>query len=167
MQASSLWLGLRPGLLVRECIFLSCLLIVYDNIIFGSSTSEERGQVIHCLYGNVHKLTRHAEASEIVEFAYNEYANKSQRTALVQEFYGSEFAVFKNPTSSSSSSQPEDLGELLAKHADKAKSILLHMRDSLLPLLDKYVCVYVLCVYTKCGSDVFMLLCMCVLLGWW
>ena len=91
--------------------------------------------MISSLYGHVCKLIRHAEASEVVEFAYNEYANRTQRTALVQEFYGSEFAIFKN----SSSSEPEGLGEVLAAHADKAKMILARMKDSLLPLLEKFV----------------------------
>ena len=104
------------------------------------------------------KFIRRSEASDIVEFAYNEYANLEQRTALVQEFYGSEFAVFKSDITSPSS-QPvtqDVLGHVLGQHPDKSAHILARMRDSLLPLVDKYVnrphppgfsvCMYV-CVY--------------------
>ena len=94
--------------------------------------------MIRAFYGQVRTLIRHAEASDVVEFAYNEYANRDQRAALVQEFYGSEFAVFKDL---SSHGQVKGLGEMLSAHADKAKYILSHMRDSLLPLLEKCVSV--------------------------
>ena len=35
------------------------------------------------------------EAGEIIECAYNDYANAVQRQALIQEFYGPSFALFK------------------------------------------------------------------------
>ena len=35
------------------------------------------------------------EAAELVELAYNDYANQGQRAALVEEFYGPSFALFK------------------------------------------------------------------------
>jgi len=35
------------------------------------------------------------EAGEIIECAYNDYANALQRQALVQEFYGPSFVLFK------------------------------------------------------------------------
>ena len=35
------------------------------------------------------------EAAEIIECAYNNYANAQQRAALVEEFYGPSFALFK------------------------------------------------------------------------
>lgn len=38
------------------------------------------------------------EAAEIIECAYNDYANASQRAALVEEFYGPSFALFKVST---------------------------------------------------------------------
>ena len=107
------------------------------------SSPAGRGEVIGLLYGKVRCLVRHSEASEVVELAYNEYANLEQRTCLVMEFYGSEFAVFKDdilaghaPSSSGPVNQ-DVLGEVLSQHPDKAGHILSHMRDFLLPLLDK------------------------------
>ena len=35
------------------------------------------------------------EASEIVEYAYNEYATAPQRMAIHEEFYGPTFSLFK------------------------------------------------------------------------
>ena len=113
------------------------------------STPAERAQVISSLYGGVRKLIRHSEAGEVVELAYNDYADAAQRAALIQEFYGSEFALFKttlpqeDPThpegDNAPSSQPHQqiLGKVLAANPSRCKIILSHMRDSLLPLLDK------------------------------
>ena len=106
--------------------------------------------MISSLYGHVRKLIRHSEAGEIVELAYNDYANAAQRTALIQEFYGSEFALFKNiPQEPSQEDHTQDytqdhtqphqqtLSEVLEANPSRCKMILAHMRDSLLPLLDK------------------------------
>ena len=35
------------------------------------------------------------EASEVVELAYNDYANAAQRLSLLEEFYGPSFTLFK------------------------------------------------------------------------
>lgn len=35
------------------------------------------------------------EASDVVELAYNDYANASQRLSLLEEFYGPSFTLFK------------------------------------------------------------------------
>ena len=106
--------------------------------------------MISSLYGHVRKLIRHTEGAEVVEMAYNDYANLGQRTALVQEFYGTEFALFKDARPEGTESHlsegacqedtpspPKSLGEILTAHPVRRKGILSHMRDSLLPLLSK------------------------------
>ena len=40
-------------------------------------------------------MTCFQEAAEIVECAYNDFANAQQRAALIEEFYGPSFALFK------------------------------------------------------------------------
>ena len=75
-----------------------------------------------------------------MEVAYNDYANASQRSDLVQEFYGSLYTVFKDKQLSSS---PCGLGELLASQPEKRESVLAHLKAVLLPLLDKLVVVAV------------------------
>lgn len=41
------------------------------------------------------KLIRHKEASLVLDEAYSQYANAAQRSSLMEEFYGPEFAIFK------------------------------------------------------------------------
>jgi pumilio family protein 6 len=52
--------------------------------------------VISEFYGKVRKLIRHKEAAVLLDEAYSQYANASQRMSLMEEFYGPEYAVFKN-----------------------------------------------------------------------
>lgn len=104
------------------------------------SSAAERAEVIKSLYGHVRKLIRHSEAGDVVEVAYNDYANATQRKALIQEFYGTDFALFKD-TSPEGVTNPAHplgtLGEVLENNSARRKGILTHMKDSLLPLLDK------------------------------
>src|SRR5690606_518653 len=53
--------------------------------------SKYRAEIIKEFYGKVRQLIRHKEASTIIEEAYSIYANSTQRSALIQEFYGPEF----------------------------------------------------------------------------
>jgi pumilio family protein 6 len=55
-----------------------------------------RNLVITDFYGKVRKLIRHKEASLILDEAYSQFANATQRAHLMEEFYGPEFAIFKN-----------------------------------------------------------------------
>lgn len=55
-----------------------------------------RQAVISDFHGKVRKLIRHKEASVVLDEAYSQFANASQRSSLMEEFYGPEFAVFKN-----------------------------------------------------------------------
>lgn len=87
------------------------------------------------LHGNVRKLIRHTVAAEIIEVAYNEYANACQRAALIQEFYGPTFALFKDQYTN----PPRPLTLILSENVEHKDSILKHMKESLLPLCDKWV----------------------------
>ena len=72
----------------------------------------------------------------MVETAFNEFANGRQRTALVQEFYGTEFALFKAPQADGPAPL-QSLEAVLAASPEHSKRIMGHMKDSLLPLLQK------------------------------
>lgn len=54
-----------------------------------------RAAVISSFYGNVRKLIRHKDASLVIEECYSQFCNANQRNALLQEFYGPEFMLFK------------------------------------------------------------------------
>ncbi|XP_062509333.1 pumilio homolog 3-like isoform X2 [Corticium candelabrum] len=94
------------------------------------STKSQRDQVIASLYGKVRHLIRHSDAADIVEYAYNEYANAEQRSALVEEFYGPQFALFK-------SSGVRRLQDMFDSDASLKPSVVKYLHEALTPLLDK------------------------------
>lgn len=98
---------------------------------FPHSTANERAVLIGNLYGHVRQLVRHTEAAEILEIAYNDYANASQRATLVSEFYGPQFSLFKAEANSAT------LAELLKDKPDQRAPVLRHIKDTILPLIDK------------------------------
>lgn len=51
--------------------------------------------MINSLYGHVVELMKHSVAADVVEMAYNDYANALQRSKMASEFYGAEFKLFK------------------------------------------------------------------------
>lgn len=101
------------------------------------SAPVERGRLISGFYGHVRKLIRHTEASEIVELAYNDWANAEQRASLIQEFYGPTFALFKHK--SEGDSPPSSLAQILNENMDQREAILKHLKESLVPLIEKFV----------------------------
>ncbi|XP_072023849.1 pumilio homolog 3-like [Amphiura filiformis] len=95
-------------------------------------TRQQRDFVIKSFYGNVCKLVQHSIAAEVVENAYNNWANAQHRSALLEEFYGAKYAIFKEPG-------VHTLGDILAKHPESKQSILDHMLSVLTPLVEKSV----------------------------
>lgn len=51
--------------------------------------------LVQAFRGHVRPMLRHATASSIIEFAYNERAVLAQRQLLTEELYGNTFAVCK------------------------------------------------------------------------
>lgn len=66
----------------------------------------------------------------MVETAYNDWANASQRALLSQEFYGPEFKLFKDETITT-------LSAALAKHPEKKEVFLKHMNQAIEPIIAK------------------------------
>ena len=54
-----------------------------------------RSKMIESFYGHVVKCLKHKECSAVIEEAYALYANATQRSAFIEEFYGAEYAIFK------------------------------------------------------------------------
>ena len=105
------------------------------NSFLYSSTPIQRSHMMTCFYNHVPTLVRHKEAVELVELAYNDYANAQQRSLLVQEFYGPQFALFKDGSGQS-------LGDILSANPEQRTKLIGHMKQALLPLLDKYDVIY-------------------------
>ncbi|GFR19552.1 pumilio homolog 3 [Trichonephila clavata] len=95
-------------------------------------TKEQKVAVMKAFHGKVVQLIRHTEASEVVELAFNECANAAQRFEFVQEFFNPTYKFFKTHDVSS-------LEELFEKEPSKKSSIITHMKDELLKILDKSV----------------------------
>ncbi|EFX87453.1 hypothetical protein DAPPUDRAFT_43721 [Daphnia pulex] len=93
---------------------------------------EQRNYVITALSGKVVFLMKHKFASKVVETAYNDWANASQRALLSQEFYGPEFKLFKDESITT-------LSAALAKHPEKREVFLKHMNQAIEPIIAKGV----------------------------
>ena len=59
-------------------------------------TKEEKDKIIKSFYGKVKEMMKHGYASSVLEYAYNEVANAKQRGLLSQEYFGTEFSLFKD-----------------------------------------------------------------------
>lgn len=68
----------------------------------------------------------------MVETAYNDWANASQRAQLSQEFYGPEFKLFKDEGITT-------LGAALAKYPEKKDTFLKYMNSTIEPIIGKGV----------------------------
>ncbi|XP_074640966.1 pumilio homolog 3-like [Tubulanus polymorphus] len=93
---------------------------------------EQKNHVFKAFHGNIRKLIRHSEASDIIEFCYNQYANAQQRSSMVEEFYGPSFALFKT-------SEVRTLEKLMDAEPLKKDSILGNMKATLEPCIDKNI----------------------------
>ncbi|CAB54870.1 pumilio family RNA-binding protein Puf6 [Schizosaccharomyces pombe] len=86
--------------------------------IFKYGTPKMKEVILGEMYGNVVKMIRHREAAYVVEDAFREFTNLQQQRALICEFYGPEFQVFKDRT------QDIHIDKLLIDHPEKRPSIM-------------------------------------------
>ncbi|CCE83927.1 Piso0_004524 [Millerozyma farinosa CBS 7064] len=61
---------------------------------YGSK--DVREMIVNELHGKIRKLMRHKEGAYVVEDLYVLYSNSEQRKQIIREFWGSEYAVFKD-----------------------------------------------------------------------
>lgn len=83
---------------VSSCAFISLLLesvIFIHAVYFIHSNKELVAAVMQSFKGHVRPMLRHAAASSIIEYAYNDKAVLAQRLMLTEELYGNTFAVCK------------------------------------------------------------------------
>ncbi|XP_071118685.1 pumilio homolog 3-like [Haliotis cracherodii] len=114
--------------IVSMCKSKYAKFVIRKILKYGSK--QQRNFMFKTFHGNVRKLIRHREAVEILEFAYNEYANAPQRLSMMEEFYGPSFTLFKNHDTKS-------LEQIMLEQPDKKDMILSNMKEALLPLIDK------------------------------
>ena len=109
----------------RYAKFLIAKLIMHGD-------DEIRDMIVPEFYGHVKRLIRHPEASWILDDIYRAVATKEQRANLLREWYGPEFAIFretggKEPTA--------DLSRILAEQPEKRAPIM----HALLELVNQLV----------------------------
>ena len=87
-------------------------------------------KVIGRLLGHCFELLKHQFGASVVEEAFSERANGRQRCAMVEEFYGAEFAAFKPE-------KKRTLSEVLTAAPAKRGPVLRRLKDELSALLNK------------------------------
>lgn len=66
-----------------------------EKFLVDLSSPAQRNIIINAFRGHCLTLMRISWAAEVLETAYNDYANALQRSNIVCEFYGNEFLLFK------------------------------------------------------------------------
>ncbi|KAJ9059187.1 Pumilio y domain member 6 [Entomophthora muscae] len=91
-----------------------------------------RSSIIKEFYGNVRKLICHAQASVVLEEAYSQYADSTQKAFLVQEFFGAEFSLFKD------GHENMTLAQILKESPNKKETIMKELLHTLSQTMDKH-----------------------------
>ncbi|KAM9735006.1 pumilio homolog 3 isoform 2-T3 [Menidia menidia] len=86
--------------------------------------------VIQTFKGKVQKLLRHAAASSVLEYAYNDKALLTQRLLLTAELYGNTYTVCK-------STENNTIEKVLKANPDKRDNILDEMKKIITPMAQK------------------------------
>ncbi|XP_052556902.1 pumilio homolog 3 isoform X2 [Tympanuchus pallidicinctus] len=102
--------------------------IVKKFLMYG--TKQQIAEIIKSFKGHVKKMLRHAEASAVVEYAYNDKAILEQRNMLTEELYGNTFQVYKTPL-------VPTLDKVLEAQPEKREAILDEMKQILTPMAQK------------------------------
>ncbi|XP_032722430.1 pumilio homolog 3 [Lontra canadensis] len=102
--------------------------IVKKFLMYGSKP--QIAAIMSSFKGHVRKMLRHAEASAIVEYAYNDKAILEQRNMLAEELYGNTFQLYK-------SADHPTLDRVLEVQPEKLQLIMDEMKQILTPMAQK------------------------------
>ena len=96
-----------------------------------NGSAKQRGVIISLFSGHVRELLRHSEGAQVLELAYNDYANKEERREIILEVFSSQFIHYK----------PEfySLKEVVASDATKQTKISKNLKDYLVSMETKPV----------------------------
>jgi len=96
----------------------------------GFRSKPQIAEIMGSFKGHVRKMLRHAEASAIVEYAYNDKAILEQRNMLTEELYGNTFQLYK-------SADRPTLDKVLEAQPEKLELIMDEMKQILTPMAQK------------------------------
>uniref|UniRef100_A0A4W6E8Z2 Pumilio RNA-binding family member 3 n=1 Tax=Lates calcarifer TaxID=8187 RepID=A0A4W6E8Z2_LATCA len=100
------------------------------SIYFLRRNKELLAAVMQTFKGHVRPMLRHAAASSIIEYAYNDKAVLAQRLMLTEELYGNTFTVCK-------SSVCNTIEKVAEMNPDKLNNIIDEMKQILTPMAQK------------------------------
>lgn len=102
--------------------------IIKKLLMYGNK--ELLAAVMQKFKGQVRQMLRHAAASSIIEYAYNDKAVLAQRLMLTEELYGNTFTVCK-------SSVVNTIDKVAQNNPDKLNNIIDEMKQILTPMAQK------------------------------
>lgn len=102
--------------------------VVKKLLMYGNK--ELVASVMQTFKGHVRAMLRHAAASSIIEYAYNDKAILAQRLMLTEELYGNTFTVCKSTVCNT-------IDKVLEAHPDKLNNIMDEMKQILTPMAQK------------------------------
>ncbi|XP_077479379.1 pumilio homolog 3 [Stigmatopora argus] len=102
--------------------------VVKKLLMYGNK--ELIAAVMQTFKGNVRPLLRHAAASGIIEYAYNDKAVLAQRLMLTEELYGNVFTILK-------SSICNTIEKVAEANPDRLNQIITDMKQILTPMAQK------------------------------
>uniref|UniRef100_A0A060T4W7 ARAD1B06424p n=1 Tax=Blastobotrys adeninivorans TaxID=409370 RepID=A0A060T4W7_BLAAD len=96
---------------------------------YGSA--QVREDVHNELHGNFRKLMKHKEGAYVIEDAYRDYSTAAQKRQMIREFYGSEFAVFKDHK------KDLTLADIIAENPDKRPFVMRNLYETIAASVNK------------------------------
>lgn len=87
---------------------------------------EIRDMIVPEMYGHVRRMIKHPEASWILDDIYRGVATSTQKSILLREWFGAEFAIFKTEEKEGVTA---DLVTILAKQPEKKKPVMNALHD--------------------------------------
>lgn len=96
---------------------------------YGSK--ESRALIVDELHGNLRKLMRHKEGAYVVEDLFVLYSSAQQKQQMIREFWGSEYAVFKD------SGKDKSILDIVNESAEKKQLIMTNLSGTIIASIAK------------------------------
>ncbi|CAH6720452.1 pumilio homology domain family member 6 [[Candida] jaroonii] len=96
---------------------------------YGSK--ESRALIVDELHGKLRKLMRHREGAYVVEDLFVLYSTGEQRQQMIREFWGAEYAVFKE------SGKDKTVLDIIGESAEKKQLILANLNGTITASVEK------------------------------
>ncbi|AOW07310.1 armadillo-type protein [Yarrowia lipolytica] len=90
-----------------------------------------RQSIIDELHGRFRKLMRHKEGAYVLEDAYRDYSTAAQKRQIIQEFFGAEFAVFRDAAGT------KTLKDIIEDAPEKRPIIMRNLNETITAAVNK------------------------------